>query len=91
MGTTLLHLLPEVMEDVEQGLKQNDIKLDYPIATLTVGLGFLLIVFVEMLAHTIQVHIGFFSYVNFYVFIVDMFIVYMLIFHMLIVYMLIVE
>ena len=63
MGTTLLHLLPEVMEDVEQGLKQNDIKSDYPIATLTVGLGFLLIVFVEMLAHTIQVHIGFFLYI----------------------------
>ena len=56
MGTSLLHLLPEVMEDVEEGLKQNDIDVkDYPIATLTVGLGFLLIVFVEMLAHTIQV------------------------------------
>ncbi|KAL5266580.1 hypothetical protein ACHWQZ_G003829 [Mnemiopsis leidyi] len=54
MGTSLLHLLPEVMEDVTEGLKQNDIDTDYPIATLTVGLGFLLIVFVEMLAHTIQ-------------------------------------
>ena len=55
MGTTLLHLLPEVVEDVTQGMKQKDIKTDYPIATLTVGLGFLLIVFIEMLAHTIQV------------------------------------
>ena len=62
MGTSLLHLLPEVMEDVEEGLKQNDIDIDYPIATLTVGLGFLLIVFVEMLAHTIQVSKGWDSY-----------------------------
>ena len=58
MGTTLLHLLPEVMEDVENGLEQNNIDVhEYPIATLTVGLGFLLIVFVEMLAHTIQVRV----------------------------------
>lgn len=55
MGTTLLHLLPEVVEDVTQGLKLNGVETDYPVATLTVGLGFILIVFVEMLAHTIQV------------------------------------
>ena len=58
MGTTLLHLLPEVIEDVAEGLKQKDIDIDYPIATLTVGIGFLIIVFIEMLAHTIQVVIS---------------------------------
>ena len=58
MGTTLLHLLPEVVEDVQEGLKQNDIDIDYPIATCTVGIGFLLIVLIEMLAHTIQVSSG---------------------------------
>ena len=55
MGTTLLHLLPEVMEDVEAAFKQKDIDTEYPVGTLTVGLGFLLIVLVEMIAHTIQV------------------------------------
>ena len=55
MGTTLLHLLPEIIEDIENGLEAKGIHTDYPIGTCVVSLGFLLIVFIEMLAHTIQV------------------------------------
>jgi len=54
LGTTLLHLVPETMEDVESGLKGLNYDTDYPIATLVIGAGFLLIVFIEMLAHHVQ-------------------------------------
>jgi len=54
LGTTLLHLVPETIEDVESGLKGLNYDTDYPIATLVIGAGFLLIVFIEMLAHHVQ-------------------------------------
>ncbi|GFS23868.1 zinc transporter ZIP1-like [Elysia marginata] len=57
LGTLLIHILAEGAEDFDEYKERIDLDTDYPIFNLIVGVGFLLVAFVEYAAQAFLFHL----------------------------------